>query len=120
VGAAYDVGELVDAWITLPEASERLGIDVLKVRQLLRDGRLLAVRPDEGPLRIPSAFITAHGEVVKSLPQVITLLRDNKYTDEEAIRWLFTAEDTLPGTPIQALVENRGTEVKRRAQASAF
>ncbi|MEO6712458.1 MAG: Rv2175c family DNA-binding protein [Mycobacteriales bacterium] len=119
MSAANDVSELVDEWITLPEVGERLGLDVLKVRQLLRDGRLLAVRPDDGPLRIPSAFIVGD-EIVKSLPQVITLLRDNKYADEEAVRWLFTPEETLPGTPIQALIENRGTEVKRRAQASAF
>jgi hypothetical protein len=26
----------------------------------------------------------------------------------------------LPGSPVQALAENRGTEVKRRAQALAF
>jgi excisionase family DNA binding protein len=119
VSTPNDVSELVDDWITMPEAAERLGLDVLKVRQLLRDGRLLAVRPDDGPLRIPSVFI-AGSDIVKSLPQVITLLRDNKYTDDEAVRWLFTAEESLPGTPIQALVENRGTEVKRRAQASAF
>jgi len=35
------------------------------------------------------------------------------------VRWLFT-DDELPGSPITALVENRGTEVRRRAQALAF
>lgn len=118
--AAADVSELVDGWITLPEAAEAMRLDVLKVRQLLREDKLLAVRPDGGPLRIPNALLTQEGHIVKSLPQVITLLRDNKYSDEEAIRWLFTAEESLPGTPIQALIDNRGTEVKRRAQASAF
>lgn len=120
MSAAEDVSKLVDAWITLPEVGELLGLDILKVRQLLRDGKLLALRPDDGPLRVPSAFLTADGEIVKSLSQVINLLRDNRYADAEAIRWLFTADDSLPGTPIQALIENRGTEVKRRAQASAF
>jgi len=33
---------------------------------------------------------------------------------------LFTADDSLPGTPIQAMIENRRTEVNRRAQALAF
>lgn len=120
MSAADDVSELVEAWITLPDVGEVLTLDILKVRQLLRDGKLLAIRPDEGPLRVPAAFLTGDGEIVKSLAQVITLLRDNRYADEEAIRWLFTADDSLPGTPIQALIENRGTEVKRRAQASAF
>jgi hypothetical protein len=33
---------------------------------------------------------------------------------------LLRADDSLPGTPAQALAENRGTEIKRRAQAAAF
>ena len=60
------------------------------------------------------------GEVVKSLPAVITLLRDARYTDEEILDWLCRADESLPGTPIQALRENRGTEVKRRAQVAGF
>jgi hypothetical protein len=36
------------------------------------------------------------------------------------MRWLFTADDSLPGTPIDAIVERRSTEVNRRAQALAF
>ncbi|MFL6182385.1 MAG: Rv2175c family DNA-binding protein, partial [Actinomycetes bacterium] len=32
----------------------------------------------------------------------------------------FSPDDSLPGTPMQALVENRHTEVRRRAQALAF
>ena len=38
----------------------------------------------------------------------------------ESLRWLFTADDTLPGTPIQAIAQHRRTEVNRRAQALAF
>jgi excisionase family DNA binding protein len=119
VSAQPEVTELVDAWLTVPDVADQLGIEVTKVRQLLREGKLLGVRDGDGPLRIPALFVQ-DGQVVKGLPQVITLLRDNRYADDEAIRWLYTAEDSLPGTPIQALVENRGTEVKRRAQASAF
>ena len=40
--------------------------------------------------------------------------------DDEALRWLTTPDDTLPGTPLQALHENRATEIKRRAQALGF
>jgi hypothetical protein len=36
------------------------------------------------------------------------------------MRWLFTADETLPGTPIDAIVRRRATEVNRRAQALAF
>jgi hypothetical protein len=48
------------------------------------------------------------------------VLYDCGFEDPEALRWLFTADDSLPGTPIQAMIENRRTEVNRRAQALAF
>jgi hypothetical protein len=57
---------------------------------------------------------------VKGLPAVITLLRDAGYPDADILSWLHRVDETLPGTPIQALRENRGTEVKRRAQAAGF
>jgi hypothetical protein len=38
----------------------------------------------------------------------------------ESVVWLYTPDDTLPGRPVDALVENRGTEVRRRAQALGF
>jgi len=103
-------------WLPLPDAATALGIDILKIRQYVRDGQLLAIRGEDGVARVPADFI-ADGRVVKHLPGVITLLRDNRFTDDEAVQWLFTPDDTLPGPPIQALRENRGTEVKRRAQA---
>ena len=34
--------------------------------------------------------------------------------------WLFREDESLPGTPVQALRDDRHTEVTRRAQASAF
>ena len=52
--------------------------------------------------------------------RVHQLLRDGGYDDEAAIRWLHTPDDTLPGTPVQALIADRGKEVKRRAQALAI
>lgn len=107
-------------WLSLEEVAERLGISVSKVRQLVRDRDLVAVRAPghEGPV-VPADFIR-DGEVVKGLPGTLTLLADAGYDEEESVRWLFTADDSLPGTPVQALRENRGTEVRRRAQALGF
>jgi hypothetical protein len=51
---------------------------------------------------------------------VLTLLRDARYSDEEAVRWLHTPDDTLPGSPVEALRNDRSREVKRRAQALGF
>jgi hypothetical protein len=105
--------------ITLPDAALVLGVPITKVHQLIKDGLLVSVTDAAGRRCIPRAFIAA-GTVVKGLPGVITLLRDGHYSDPEIVGWLFRADDSLPGTPVQALVENRGTEVKRRAQAAGF
>ena len=51
---------------------------------------------------------------------MLTLLADARYGDDEALRWLLHRRRRCPGSPVQALVENRGTEVKRRAQALGF
>ena len=104
----------------MPDIAERLGIDVLRVRQLFRDGRLVAIRRGERDvLSVPAGFV-GDGDVVKGLSGVLNLLRDGGFDEYEMVRWLHTADDSLPGTPIQALQENRGTEVKRRAQALAL
>jgi hypothetical protein len=106
------------AWLTMPEVAELLGLPVTRVHQLLRDRKLLAVRRD-GVLRVPADFIV-DGAVVKHLSGVLMLMLDARYSDEEALRWLYTPDSSLPGTPAKALVDNRATEVKRRAQALGF
>jgi hypothetical protein len=111
---------LIPEWLTLPDVAERLNLPITKARQLVKDRQLVAVRRGERKvLSVPAAFLLGD-EVLKGLPGTLTLLADNKYTDEEALRWMFTADETLPGTPVQALRDNRGTEVRRRAQALGF
>jgi hypothetical protein len=109
---------LVGTWLPLPEAADRLGLNLSRTKQLLRDHKILGA-PRGGTQQVPEAFIH-DGQVVKGLPGTLNLLFDAGYDPVEALRWLFTADDTLPGTPVQALIENRGTEVRRRAQALAF
>ena len=103
----------------LPDVAEMLHLPITRVHQMLRDGDLVAVRVDGAPPAVPALFIGEEGPV-KGLPGVIRLLRDARYTDAEIVDWLYRADDSLPGTPIAALVENRGREIKRRAQASGF
>jgi excisionase family DNA binding protein len=105
-------------WLAVPDAAERLGVPVTKIRQMLRERRLLAVRTN-GVLQVPADFI-GEGVLLKGLPGLLTVLFDGGFDDDEALRWLYTPDDSLPGTPVQALAENRGREVTRRAQASAF
>jgi len=111
---------LIPEWLTLPDVAERMDLPITKARQLVKDRQLVAVRRGErNVLSVPAAFLLGD-QVLKGLPGTLTLLADNKYTDEEALRWMFTADETLPGTPVQALRDNRGTEVRRRAQALGF
>ncbi len=105
-------------WLTLPDVAERLDTTIVKVHQLIKDGSLLAVRRDG--IRVVPAELVANETVLKHLPGVLTLLHDAGFNDEEALRWLYTADDTLPGTPAEALGGDMAREVKRRAQAVAF
>jgi hypothetical protein len=100
------------------EAGERLGLSMLQVHGMVRDGLLIAVRQD-GRRGIPAEFLQ-DGQIVKHLSSVLTQLRDARYTEDEMLEWLYRSDDSLPGTPLQALRENRGTEVKRRAQVAGF
>jgi Rv2175c C-terminal domain of unknown function len=110
---------LVTEWLSLPEVATRLDLPVSRVKQLLRDRKLLAFTRPGGDRAVPAAFLDG-GQVVKGLSGTLTVLFDCGFADEEALRWLFTADATLPGTPIDALCAHRGTEVNRRAQALAF
>ena len=107
-----------EIWLTMPEVADRLDLPVNRVHQLVGDRELLAARRD-GVLKVP-ALLVGDGVVVRGLRGVLTLLHDGGYSDDEILRWLFTADETIPGTPAQALAENRGTEIKRRAQAMSF
>ena len=118
IPAAPDVLAPDVEMVPLPDVAERLGQPVTRVHQMIRDGHLLAMRR-EGVLGVPADFLTDTA-IVKGLGGTITLLRDNGYNEDEILTWLFAADDSLPGTPIEALRGDRGREVKRRAQAMGF
>jgi hypothetical protein len=110
-----DLPQPPSGWVTLPDVAERLNVPVTKVHQMIRDGSLIAVRRS-GVRYVPEELV-AGSNVMKHLPGLLTLLRDAGYNDEEALTWLYSPDESLPGTPATALTENRATEVKRRAQA---
>ena len=107
------------SWVTPGAAAERAGVDVDKVQQWLRDGLLVGRRGPDGVV-VPAQFLSSEGTPVKGLPGVITLLRDARFSDEEIIEWLFRGDESVPGTPIEALRANRSKEVTRRAQVAGY
>lgn len=117
--AEADLDALVPEWLDWADAAQELGVSVSRVRTMVREHELAQAvpRPGAGP-QIPAAFFQ-DGLVVKGIPGLLTVLHDGGYDDRECIAWLFTDLD-LPGRPIDALRENRGSEVKRRAQAMAL
>ena len=115
-----------EAWLSVPEAAELLDVRVTRVHQLVKSNALLAVRRD-GVWKLPADLVpdlrSATGQksnLARHLGGVLTVLHDAGYGPEDALRWLYTPDSTLPeGTPAAALRE-RPTEVKRRAQALGF
>ncbi|MEY9874987.1 hypothetical protein ABH931_004487 [Streptacidiphilus sp. MAP12-33] len=114
------IDALVPDWMNLPDIAERWGVGITKVRDMINDGTLLSVRRGENKvLMVPAAFVGDDGPV-KGVIGTLTVLKDSGFSKEEALEWLFTDDPSLPGTPAQALNENRGTEVRRRAQAMSL
>jgi hypothetical protein len=115
--ADADLSQLVDEWLDWSQTAQILGVTPAKVRTMVKVHELAAAVPwpGAGP-RIPALFLDDDGLIVKGLPGLLTVLHDGRYDDRECIAWLFLDTD-LPGRPIDALRENRGSEVKRRAQA---
>jgi hypothetical protein len=117
--AEADLDALVPTWLDWAAAAEQLGVPVSRVRTMIKEHQLAAAVPRPGAgQQVPADFIQ-DGLVVKGLPGLLTVLHDGGYDDRECIAWLYLDAD-LPGRPIDALRENRGAEVKRRAQALAF
>lgn len=108
----------VTDWITVPDAAELLQVPLGKVHRLIEENELFVVRID-GVKKLPAEIIV-DGEPMASLKGTISVLLDAGFDLDGAIEWLYTPDETLPGTPMQALVEGRKTEIRRRAQALAF
>lgn len=115
-----DLDELVSEWLTLPEAADRLGVDVGTVRRMLQEGQLLAVRRGErSVLSVPAALLGPAG-LLPELPGTVTVLTDAGLGTAAALRWLVTPDDSITGgSPLAALHAGHKSEVRRRAQALA-
>jgi Rv2175c C-terminal domain of unknown function len=109
----------VGQWLTISEVAQQLSLPVNRVKQMLRDRKLLGVQRPDGSFGVPAAFLDGT-QVVRGLHGTLTLLFDCGFSDIEAMRWLFTSDDSLPGSPIEAIAAHRCSEVNRRAQALAF
>ena len=58
--------------------------------------------------------------MLESLKGTLVVLKDSGFSDEETIVWLYTGGRIPARRPIDALIDGRKTEIRRRAQALAW
>jgi hypothetical protein len=107
-------------WLPLPDVAEVLSTEVGKVRRMLQERVLVGLRRGERKILCVPAELLKDGQPLPDLQGTLIVLKDSGFSDEEALRWLFT-DDDYPGAPVDALRTGKSkTEVRRRAQALAF
>jgi len=104
-------------WLTLPDLAEVLEEPVSRVRRLLDDRHLVGSRRD-GTFKVPAAFVL-DGRPLASLRGTVIVLGDAGFTDDEAIDWLLTSDDSIGMPPLEALRAGRKAEVRRVAMTLA-
>ena len=109
------IADHVTEWLTIDQAAEQLGISASKVRRLIEEYTLFAVRIEKQPM-IPAELIV-QGEPLSSIRGTLIQLHDLGLTDDEAVNWLYTENDILGQLPIRALLQGHKAPVRRAAQA---
>jgi hypothetical protein len=104
-------------WLTMPDLVEVLGEPLGRVRRLLDEHHLVGSRRD-GTFKVPAIFLV-DGQPLPSLRGTLIVLQDAGFDDDEAIDWLLDPDDTIGGSPIDALLKGRKSEVRRVARALA-
>lgn len=110
-----DATPIETEWLTLADLTGVLGEPLGRVRRLLDELQLVGSRRD-GVFKVPAVFIL-DGEPINSLRGTLFVLHDAGFTDDEAIDWLLTSEESIGLPPIEALRAGRKSEVRRVAQA---
>src|SRR5699024_8080322 len=118
-GAVEDLEKLITDWLTLPEVALALDVDVSRVRRLIEDDQLVALRRGDPAVRSVPAELLVDGRIAPYLGGTVTVLRDGGFDDVELLTWLFTEDESLPGRPIDLLRSGQRGEVRRRAQTLA-
>jgi excisionase family DNA binding protein len=100
--------------LTIDEAAQQLGVSASKVRRLIEEHILFSIRVDKQPM-IPADLIQ-NGEPLSSIRGTMLLLLDCGLSTDEAIDWLYAANDDLNSTPIAELLKGHKAPVRRAAQ----
>lgn len=112
-----DAPRIETEWLSLPELVEVLGEPLGRVRRFIDESHLVGSRRD-GALKVPALFIV-DGHPLASLHGTVIVLHDAGFSDDEAIDWLLSVDDSIGIPPIEALRAGRKAEVRRVAQTLA-
>ena len=107
--------------LSLDEVSERLGISIGKVRRLIDEHDLIAIKRDK-ELMVPAELIHT-GEPLHGLRGTVILLLDAGLPILEIIDWLYTPNENLDAhgvTPMGALLAGHKSPARRAAQMLAI
>lgn len=105
-------------WLTIPDLVEKLDLTPSRIRRLIEDRQLLAIKRN-GVLSVPVDFLSEEDLPLSELRGTLVVLADARFTDEEAMEWMLSTEESLGTAPIDALRAGRKAEVRRIAQALA-
>lgn len=105
-------------FFTIPELVERFDLTPGKVRRLIEDHHLAAVRID-GVLSVPAEFVF-DDHPLPPLRGTLLVLRDAGFSNDEAVEWLLGENDELGERPIESLRAGRKSAVRRATQSLAF
>jgi hypothetical protein len=115
---APDVLDNVQAWISVPEAADILGEPAGRIRRWIEEHHLIALKRN-GVIMIPAEIIV-DGEPLPSLPGTMIVLLDAGLSYEAAFQWLYTFDESLPGTPMEFLLKGHKSAVRRLAMLLAL
>jgi hypothetical protein len=105
-------------WLTIPDLVEKLNLTPSRVRRLIEERQLLAIKRN-GVLSVPADFLGDEDLPLSELRGTLFVLADARFTDDEAMEWMLSTDESLGTAPIDALRAGRKAEVRRVAQALA-
>lgn len=111
-------------WLTINEAAEYLGVEPKRVRSWVKERSLITGKmAADQPQRIVKDFLVnapSYRGPLDTLPGTLTLLADGGFTDDQALDWLLSEDESLGQSPLAALQAGKKHQVRRIAAALAL
>lgn len=108
----------------LPDVADMLDVPFTKVRQYVREHKLLTQKNDAGIRCVPELFlrhVDDHYELIDEVVGTALILLDGGFSEEEACRWLISHQELLGGSiPLELIRTGKYHQVNTVASMMAF